>query len=77
MTRDEAIAITGRIGDHLLVEILALQPLPGELLEAVSRLRGGDCLGAAPAGPRATQLCTILEAADIATAGPLELEEQH
>lgn len=77
MTRDEAIAITGPIGDHFLVEILALQPLPGELLEAVSRVRGGDCLGAAPAGPRATQLFTILEEADIATTDPVELEEQH
>jgi hypothetical protein len=77
VTRDEAIAITGQADDHHLVEILTLQPLPGELLEAISGAGGGDLLGAAPAGPHATQLCAILEAADIATADTLELEEQH
>jgi hypothetical protein len=77
MTHEEAISITGPIADHFLAEILQLQPLAGELIEAASRVRGVDPAGMdLAAAPRVARLCAILEAAEAADADPLALEER-
>jgi hypothetical protein len=77
MTREEVISVTGPIADRFLVEIVGLQPLPGELVEAACRMRGDEVTRPAPgpAPPRVARISAILEAADAAARDPLELEE--
>ncbi|MGK6356348.1 hypothetical protein ACMGDH_14125 [Sphingomonas sp. DT-207] len=77
MTREEVISVTGPIADRFLVEIVALQPLPGELVEAAYRVRGDEVPRPepAPATPRVARISAILEAADAAARDPVELEE--
>lgn len=55
MTRAEAAAIAGPVPDRFLVEILETAPTPGELIEAVCRVRADDAVlsdtGARSAAP--------------------------
>ncbi|HEY0622760.1 hypothetical protein [Sphingomonas sp.] len=77
MTRSDVIAITGPIPDRFLVEILEATPTPGELVEAVCRVRADDTVpsDAGAAGPRVARLCAILESAAEVERDPLEMED--
>lgn len=77
MTRNDVIAITGSIPDRFLVEILEATPTPGELVEAVCRVRADDTVpsDAGAAGPKVARLCAILQAADAVERDPLEMED--
>jgi hypothetical protein len=74
VTREEVISVTGPIEDRFVLEILELGADHAELIEAASQARGDDAGG--PMSAKVARLCGILEAVDMATSDPLELDER-